>query len=149
MTSPASIIKTNVPVLTFGRSTYTANPSFAFTIGTQTLTPGGAITVSGTPIFEPSSGGVAVVGSSTQRFSTAVITPADILSAGGVTFTANPTRFEMTGTTVNPGGPSVTVSGTPVSSGTGGTVVMGTSTIVLQSSSGSGVVDFEGRGGQE
>ncbi len=42
----------------------------------------------------------------------------------------------------------MTVSGTPVSSGTGGTVVMGTSTIVSPSSSGSGVVDFEGRGGK-
>ena len=38
------------PIITFGRSTYAVDLSSDFIIGGQTLTPGGALTISGTPI---------------------------------------------------------------------------------------------------
>lgn len=77
-TAPVAATTTDVPVLTFDGTAYTANPSSAFIIGSQTLTPGGTITVSGTTISEPRSGGIAIVGSSTQTLGTSTV----VLPAG-------------------------------------------------------------------
>ena len=53
-------------VLTLGDSSITANSNSQFVIGGQTLTPGGTITVSGTPIQLGSDASSAVVGTSTE-----------------------------------------------------------------------------------
>ena len=119
------------PVLTLDGSTYTADASSDFVIASQTLTPGGIITVLGTPISLAQGAADAVVGSSTQTLSSAVITPADVVTIGGKTITANPTGFAFDGTTILPGGKGVMVSGTPVSMNLGGTLVMGNSSVVL------------------
>ena len=53
-------------VLTLGDTSITANSNSEFIIAGQTLTPGGEITVSGTPIHLGSDASAAVIGSSTE-----------------------------------------------------------------------------------
>ncbi len=118
-------------VITFAGSTYTAS-SGSFTIGGQTLTPGGAITVSDTRIsLSPSSPATpyAVIGSSTVPLAPTTIGP-DLLTLGGQVYTANSaTNFIIAGQTLTPGG-TITVDGTPISLAPAATdVVVGTSTI--------------------
>lgn len=131
-TAPAPTVSTDeAPVLTFEGSTYTADASSDFVIASQTLTPGGVITVLGTPISLEPGASDAVVGSSTQSLAMATITPADIITVGGEIVTASPTGFAVEGMTVLPGGKGVLVNGTLVSLAPGGTIVVGNSTKVL------------------
>ena len=119
------------PVLTWDGSTYTADASSDFLIASQTLTPGGIITALGTPISLAPGAADAVIGSSTQTLSSAVITPADVFTVGGQVITANPSGFAVAGASVLPGGTGVVVQGTEVSLAPGGTLVLGNSTVVL------------------
>ena len=57
---------TGPPTFTFNGSTYTAGIGSDFLVGSQTLTEGGVVTVSGTPISYASGGGGVVVGTSTE-----------------------------------------------------------------------------------
>ena len=104
LTPPLSV--KDAPVLTYAGSTYTADASHGFFIASQTLRPGGIITVLGTPISLASGAAdaVAVVGTSTQTLATATVTPADVFTVGGTLVTAHPTGFAMKGTSVMPGG---------------------------------------------
>ena len=117
-------------VLSFDGSSYTADASSDFIINGQTLTPGGAITVSGTPISFPSGGAIAIIGSSTQSLANAaIVTPAPLLTFDGSTYTADASSdFIISGQTLTPGG-VITISGTSISyDKTGNAVVIGTST---------------------
>ena len=116
-----------IPAFTLDGSIYTLDPSSAFVIGTQTLTPGGRITVSGTPIFLASSEPYVLVGTSTVPLPTA---GAGLFTLAGSTYSLNAASDLVIGTqTLTPGGAAVTVSGTPVSLGVGASdVVIGTST---------------------
>ena len=117
--------------MTFGGKTYTALGSTPeFTIAGQTLTPNGAITVSGTPIRMPSGGSVVIVGGSTQSLATITATnPASMatiadITFGGQTYTADSaSRFRIGGQTLTPGG-VVTVDGTQISYAPGASVVI-------------------------
>jgi hypothetical protein len=133
----ASVITTLAPVLTFNGQLYTANAASEFFISGQTLTPGGVTTVNGTPLSEAASGAATdyvVVGSSTETLSSsATITPADIFTVGGEVFTANPSGFVLDGTTLFPGGPAATISGTPVSLQSAGVLDIGSSRVPLPS----------------
>ena len=140
----SAAIVTAAPVLTLDGSTYTADASSDFVIDGQTLTPGGVITVSGTPISYDGSGNDVVIGTSTESLATAMITPADILTVDGQVFTANPTAFFIDGTTISAGGPGVTISGTPVNLEAGGILVIGTSSLDLPTETGAGPLAFEG-----
>ena len=140
----SAAIVTAAPVLTLDGSTYTADASSAFIIDGQTLTPGGVITVSGTPISYDGSGNDVVIGTSTESLAKAMITPADIFTVDGQIFTANPTAFSIDGTTISAGGPGVTISGTPVSLEPGGILVVGTSSLDLPTETGAGPLAFEG-----
>lgn len=144
-----------VTILTFDGATYTADASSDFLIASQTLTPGGIITVHGTPIRLAPGAGDVVVGSSTEFLSqSATITPADdndVFTIAGQVVTANPTGFGLAGTQVLPGGKGVLVQGTEVSLAPGGTLVVGGSSTVLASvgpSAGSGVAPGVFEGGQ-
>ena len=160
-----SPIMTNAPkLLTFAHQTYTADSNNgAFTIGGQTITPGGAITVSGTRIsLSPSAtaDAYAVIGSSTIPLEPAT-SGLDLLTFGGKVYTANSfTDFVIGGQTLTPGG-VITVDGTRISlAPTATDAVVGTSTVGIggyimngfngAGSSGSGdngsVVQFLGRG---
>ena len=140
----SAAIVTAAPVLTLDGSTYTADASSDFIIDGQTLTPGGVITVSGTPISYDGSGNDMVKGTSTESLATAMITPADIFTVDGEVFTANPTAFSIDGTTISAGGPGVTISGTPVSLEPGGILVIGTSSLDLPTETGADPLAFEG-----
>lgn len=117
------------PMFTYDGSTYTADSSSQFIIGGQTLIPGNAITVSGTPISYAAAASAVVIGTSTESLSFATITPAAaVLTFDGSTYTADVSSdFVINGQTLTPGG-IITVSGTPISyAATGSAVVIGTS----------------------
>ena len=148
VTAPPSTAE--APIITFDGSTYTADASSDFVIASQTLTPGGIITVHGTPIRLANGAADAIIGSSTQTLASAVITPGDIVTVGGELVTANPTGFAVDGKTVLPGGTGVVVDGTVVSLSPGGTLVVGgSSSVVLPKSTGTtGPALFEGGQGK-
>ena len=119
------------PIITFDGSTFTADASSDFIINGQTLTPGGNIDISGTPILYPSAGTALVIGTSTEVFSFATVTRADspTITFDGSTYTADASSdFVIDGQTLTPGG-VITINGTPVSYAPAGTeVVIGSST---------------------
>ena len=126
----APLITPAPAILSFHGSSYTADASSDFIIAGQTLTPGGVITVSITPISLPSSGAIAIIGSSTQSLANAaIVTPAPVLTFDGSTYIADASSdFIIAGQTLTPGG-VITISGTPISyDGSGNDVVIGTST---------------------
>ena len=65
---------TEIPVLTFGGSTYIVDAASAFVIDGQTLTKGGTVMVQGTTLSFNTRGTDVVIGSSTQILGTATIT---------------------------------------------------------------------------
>ncbi|KAG8534375.1 uncharacterized protein KY384_001220 [Bacidia gigantensis] len=58
-----------------------------------------------------------------------------VLTAGDQTFTANPTRFSIAGTTIRPGDPPVTISGTEIALDPSGVLVVGSQTFSLSPTS--------------
>ena len=125
-----------VPVLTFEGSVYTANAASQFVVAGQTVTPGGVIEISGTPISVAPGASVAVIGSSTQSLVGPAITPHPILTFAGSTYTAGTSsEFLINGQTLTKGG-TINVDGTQLSFGQAGTyVVIGTSTQQLHTPS--------------
>ncbi len=121
-----------VPALTFAGSTYSANSLGQFVIGEQILSPGAAITVSGTQISLAAAGNAAIIGSSTEPLVLNGARTAAMLSFDGSTFIADASSdFVIGGQTLTPGG-SIKVSGTPISYPAGATaVVIGTMTSPL------------------
>jgi hypothetical protein len=122
--SPAN--PTTPPVITFGQSLITANPSGEFIIGTQTLKPGGPIlTVDGTTLSIGPSGTIAVVNGVTQTIGGGPqITGPPALTVGDHTVAATvvggTTQFVLgPGQTLTPGG-VLTVDGTTFSLPSGG-----------------------------
>ena len=120
-----------VPVLTFDGSTYQANQASHFVIAGQTVTPGGALEISGTPIAIDRNFLTAVVGTSTQNllFATTTAASEPILTFDGSIYTANPSsNFIIDGQTLVKGS-AITIGGTQISYNEAGTgVVVGTST---------------------
>ena len=123
----AVLFPSQVPaVITFGASAYTANAGGAFIMASQTLFPGSAITVSGTPISLAPSATQVVIGSITQSIVPYI--PGTIIIASS-TYTANSAgAFVINHQTLFPGS-AITVSGTPISLGPQATdVTLGSST---------------------
>lgn len=120
------------PVLTIGSTTLTANAATQFSVAPgQTLTPGGAVTISGTVISLAPSASFLVIGGSTQLLPTAtpVVTVAPEIVVGGTTFTGNSgLSFVIGGQTLAPGS-VITVSGTTISlNPSGGSVIINSNT---------------------
>lgn len=117
------------PVLTFDGSTYQANQASHFVIAGQTVTPGGAIVTSGTPIAIDSNALTAVIGTSTQPLSNAGVTPKPLIVFAGTTYTADAsTHFVIDGNTLTKGG-TIDVDKSLLSfDKAGAAVVIGTST---------------------
>lgn len=125
--------RTPNPVLTAAGQVFTANPT-GFVVAGSYFTPGGpAQLISGTPISLGSSG-VIYIGDSATNLPAVQIEPvsASILTLGGQLFTANPSGFNIGKSIIVPGGPAVTISGTPISLALSGVVVIGDSTVSLQ-----------------
>ncbi|KAI9740163.1 MAG: hypothetical protein M1834_004741 [Cirrosporium novae-zelandiae] len=88
--SSTTLTPTEAALLTLPSQTFTKNASGDFVIGSQTLTPGGVITVSGTVISLDSAGSVAVMGGSTEVLDfTAVVTVRSSSSSRGGTASAS------------------------------------------------------------
>lgn len=128
---------TSPPALTIGTQTILPDAQGNYVIASQTLTPGGAVTVSGTPVSLAPGGGHAIVGTSTANLAIlpfpqlATATPPP-LTMGSQTLTANAQgQYVVDGQTLHRGG-AITVSGTPISLAPGGAyAVIGSSTEVL------------------
>lgn len=114
------------PVITIGTQIVTANTQGQYVVGSQTLIPGGAISVSGVPVSLASGGAYAVVGSNTETLG--IATP-PALTVGSQVLTVNSMgQYTADGQTLSPGG-QITISGTTVSLASGGAyAVVGTST---------------------
>ena len=128
---------TPAPTFQLGSLTYTANAAGAFTIDSQTLTPGGVITISGTRIsLAPSATDVVIDGSTIPLYDQSAPSTAnarlEMLTIGSDVYTANSASdFVIDGQTLTPGG-VITVDGTVISLAPGATeVVVGSSTEVL------------------
>ena len=140
--SSTQLLTTPVPtanpaILSFAGSTYTANSASQFIIAGQTLTPGGTITASGTPISLPQGTNIAVIGTSTQTLATApalLTAEAPVLTWQGSTYTADASSdFVIASQTLTPGG-IITVLGTPIRLASGAAdAVVGSSTQTLAS----------------
>ena len=119
----------SVPVLIFEWSTYQANQASHFIIASQTLTPGGKITISGTPVAIDEDASAAVIGTTTQSLSKAGVTQKPLLVFAGTTYTADDsTHFVIDGNTLTKGG-TINVDNTQLSFDKWGAgVVIGTST---------------------
>ncbi|KAI9700081.1 MAG: hypothetical protein M1836_002615 [Candelina mexicana] len=130
-------------IFTIGGHTFTANPtSFVIAPGT-TITPGIAISLSGTLISLAAGGGELRVGTSTFSLSPA---QNSVFTIGSQVFTANPTGFATSGQRLMPG-QAVTIDGTRVALGASGTLVVGSQTLVLAQQTGSGGEGGGGLGG--
>ncbi|KAG9690297.1 hypothetical protein KCU95_g9066, partial [Aureobasidium melanogenum] len=130
------------PLLQFGGQAYTAQANSAFVVEGQTLTRGGAITISGTEISYASEGTAVVVNGVTQALTQASPTSKPVLTIGGQAYTARVgSNFVIGGATLVPGG-QITVDGTTVSLADGGTaaVVNGVTKTLSQGTAASGNV---------
>jgi len=133
-TTVISITGPSPAQLTIGTTTITANSASAYVIGTQTLFPGGSVVaVSGTTLSLATSATALVVNGHTSTL--IYLAPSDLsalppLIHDSSTLTANAASAYVIGTqTLSPGGPAITVSGTPLSLAPEGTaLVVGTST---------------------
>ena len=146
----AAAVMTSAAVMTFGDQTITANAAGNFVVDGQTLTPGGVVTVSGTPISEGTGASNVVIGSSTEMLSSVamMVTGAAVMTFDGQTYTADAQGdFTIDGQTLTPGG-VINVSGTPISEAKGVTdVVIGSSTEILSTAAVTqSAMAFEGSG---
>jgi hypothetical protein len=115
---------TPAPAFYLGGNAYGTNGGAAFVVDGQVLTPGGAITVSGTPVSFVKGGTAVVVGGFTQRLPQAQATPSPVLSFAGQIYTAQAdSAFVVNGNTLTRGG-VITISGTKVSYVSEGTAVV-------------------------
>jgi hypothetical protein len=115
----------SVAVLSFGSSVVTADKSSNLVFASQTLTPGGGLTVSGTYVSLASNGAYAVLGGKTTQLLATATPQAAVLSFGSSAVTADKSsNFVFASQTLTPGG-GVTVSGTYLSlASNGGYVVL-------------------------
>ena len=120
---------------TVAGQTFTPNP-FAFAVaGTTISADGPAVTMSGT-VISLGQNGVLSIGSSTISLpSPSDISPGRIYTVAGQTFTSNPSTFAIAGTAISAGGPAVTIDGTVVSLGQLGALIVGGSTVDVQTPS--------------
>ena len=126
----ASITSPPATIFTVGAHRFTADGADLVASGTTIRAGGSAALVAGTSVsLGPS--GVLVVGSTTTTL--AGFPQSSIFTVGGNTFTANPTKFSIGGATLSAGGPGITVNNTLISLNPSGSLLIGTSTIPLQS----------------
>ena len=143
--SPGSSSKP--PVYTIADQTFTPNPTGFQLPSGRILLPGGpAVTISGTAISLAPSGTAFIIGDKTINAMNPSTFPnlnnpnsqdsaqpyPPILTLGSQTVTANPTGFSISpGTTVQPGGPAITISNTRLSLGPSGLLFINDQTVSL------------------
>ncbi|KAK4539420.1 hypothetical protein LTR36_010941 [Oleoguttula mirabilis] len=106
----------NIPLITIGSQTFTANAATQFSFGpSATLAPGGVVTVSGTTISLGSGASQVVINGQTEDLSVPAITPAPLVSVGGTVYLPNAgSTYDISGSLLTPGG-VITISGSTIS----------------------------------
>ncbi|SLM41074.1 hypothetical protein LPUS_11975 [Lasallia pustulata] len=143
---PSPATSKPLPVLTLGSQTITANAASAYVIGTQTLTPGSAITLSNTIISLAPGASTLFIGTSTLPLTAPVLTlskPFPVITINSQVITANAASAYVIGTQTLVPGSAITISNTVISLAFGAsTLYIGTSTIPLAAAvpTGSGVL---------
>ncbi|MCJ1482272.1 hypothetical protein MMC06_002435 [Schaereria dolodes] len=150
LTPIATLPENPLAMITVGGSVITANSNAAFVLGSRTLLPGGpAVTIAGTPISLAPSASLVIIGSSTIPLPPAISANPKIINFAGQPITANSASIFVIGSqTLFPGGPALTISGTPISLAASATaVIIGSSTIPLLPLSPASplVITFEGQ----
>ena len=108
---------TDPAVISIGDQPVTANTDSTFVIGTQTLTPGGQITVSQTVVSLASSGSYVVVGQPSTIALTAGPSATggpQVITIGDQTITASGSEIAIGSQTLLPGSSAITIDGTPI-----------------------------------
>ncbi|MCJ1316536.1 hypothetical protein MMC15_001857 [Xylographa vitiligo] len=154
---PPNLYSADAP-LDLGGIIRTADAAGAYMLGTQTLIPGGpGITISGTTVSLASSDVAIIVNGHTHSAETNLSTPKSytvVATVGGAMISQNSAgAYEIGSQTITPGGPAISIDGTPVSLdtvGTGVNLVIAGSTEVLTFAASAGGLEpsnIEGLGG--
>lgn len=106
----------NIPLLTVGSKTFTANAATQFSLAPgATLTPGGQVFVAGSTISLARGATAVIINGNTHSLDSPAITPAPLLSIGRTVYQANAgSTYDVKGHMLQPGG-VVTVDGTTIS----------------------------------
>ena len=138
----------NKPIITFDGSQYEADSDGDFVIAGQTLKPGEALTLSGTPISYAADHDAIVIGSSTQLLSPINSHDIPIITFGGSPYMANADGDFVIASETLTAGDNIIVSHTPISYGTasgGGEIaIIGSSTQYLTQPVKSGFIVYAG-----
>ncbi|KAI4159558.1 MAG: hypothetical protein L6R39_000339 [Caloplaca ligustica] len=141
--------KTTPAVLQVEGKSFTVGPGSDLVIGSQTLIPGAsAIAIDGTPISLAVGGTALVLGDSTVSVPGSSSTTPVVLDINGASLTeVSGSNFVYGSQTLIPGGSEITLSGTPVSLGTGALdLLLGTQRETLTTSQGLGGIILAGLG---
>lgn len=114
-----------IPLLTLGSSTYTANAATQYSVGpNEILTPGGKVVVGGSTISLAPGATAVVINGVTSSLSPPLITPAPVLVVQSTAYIGNQgSAFEVGSKMLTPGG-VMTVSGTTFSLASDGKVMV-------------------------
>ena len=130
---PSILVTTAPPLVTFGSQILRADASSDYIIGGQTLTPGHAITISGTILSLAPGASEVVIGSSTEYLTPQIVsisTGPPIITIESTTLSANANgQYVISGQTIRPGAHAITIEGQLVSLDSNDSyLVIGTST---------------------
>ena len=133
-TMPLSSYASSIlPKITFNGQTYAPDSASNYLIAGQTLIPGAsAITISGTPVSLVEGASDVILGTVTFPLLPPTVMPTlSPLTIDNSIYTANSASdYAVAGQTLSPGGPAITISGTPISLAPAASdIVVGTSTI--------------------
>ncbi|EGP92581.1 Ca2+-modulated nonselective cation channel polycystin [Zymoseptoria tritici IPO323] len=114
-TTPNPGMVANIPLITVGSRTITANAATQFRLAGTILTPGGTAVVSGTTVILESHANRVVINGQTSSLSPPAITLAPLITLDGTIYQANiGTTYDIASHFLTPGG-AVTISGTTIS----------------------------------
>lgn len=105
----------NIPLITIGSKTWTANAATQFNIAGTILTPGGTAVAFGSTITLAASASRVVINGKTQELSPPVITPAPQLTVDGTVYRPNVDSMYAIGSQLLTRGGKVVASGTTIS----------------------------------
>lgn len=105
----------NIPFITVGSKTFTANAATQFNLDGSTLTPGGKVVYHGTTISMAPGASDVVIDGQKKQLAAPAITPAPLLTIDGTVYRANRgSTYNIGGHMLTPNG-AVTFSGTTIS----------------------------------
>merc|ERR1712072_1573838 len=114
----------NIPLITVGSQTFTANAATQFRLASDaTLTPGGVVTFDGTTVSLAQDASQVVVNSQKTGLSAPRLTPAPMVTLDGTVYKANPgSTFDIDGSILTPSG-VITSDGTRISLAPGASAI--------------------------